>query len=355
MPFTDPATSDAGSNGVMICALLPLLSALVGAYKLSLGLKKAENDLRANAARHEPMEKKCALIISLMMAVCASYGFIGAFVINKNLSESQTSFVPGNAGLATGLVIGLTGSFSAMGLGWYAASAVQSCSLNPRVFVGFILVAIYIEAFALYGLIIGLVCINNGSKSLVDLAPDAAVPFASVSILAMLGGTVGTVLCGMAIMEVGVEQPQIIMKCILPVVFNGVTGIYGLISTVVAMAPWPAAGNDSIAGVFYIVSSMGLAYVGYHGVKDVAKNNRSFLPMIFKLIMCQSIGLVGLVISLLIHGKANDTPRQGRRQLRIVVAFALALFVVALGAYIQGTRRQLLVDYVPLADGDSHE
>eukprot|EP00931_Biecheleriopsis_adriatica_P074549 TRINITY_DN48588_c0_g1_i1.p1 TRINITY_DN48588_c0_g1~~TRINITY_DN48588_c0_g1_i1.p1 ORF type:complete len:355 (+),score=66.99 TRINITY_DN48588_c0_g1_i1:95-1159(+) len=282
-----------GSSGSSVSLALPFLGCFLGFTKL-------------RTCRPETSKGQLARTISfIMMAILALYGFVVATVVDKNYQQAGKLGVhPERASLAAGLLNGLSCGAAAFGIGWYACAAVQSCDMQPRLFVAHVLILIYIEAFGLYGLILSIVCMTKAAAEGADLPPHAAIPVASVGSSAMLGGIFGSVASGIAIMQIGVERPDLVMKCIMPVVFNGVTGIYGLINTVVDYEPWPPTGNDSIVGIFYILSSVGLSYFGYHGVKAVAQEPNSFISMIMKLIMSQSIGLMGLIVGLVLHGSA---------------------------------------------------
>lgn len=237
-----------------------------------------------------------------MISVLVLYGFVGAFVIEKNSASKAV-----NASLAAGLINGLTAACSAIGLGFFGSSGIRHGAGQPQLFVCFVLILIYIEAFALYGLIEAIELVAK-AKGGIDINAEAVVSFLSVTVLANVGGVAGSVLSGIAIMEVGSEQPGLVMKIMPPVIFNGVTGIYGLLSASVDTVPWPAKGNDSVVGVFYLVSSFALANVGYHGVKAVGAGG-SLVTMNIKLVFGQSIGLLGLIIGLFKHGRAGtDVP-----------------------------------------------
>lgn len=290
----------AGAAGMMVSAGAPVLGALYGAwYFYTKGVRKAREDFPIPQA--QAALSKYLLVTMFMIFVCALYGFVGALVINTNLSKDPV-FVPGNAAHAAGLINGAACFFTAIALGYFGATAVRCGLEQPRLFVAYVLINIYIEAFALYGLILALVTVAKASATKVDLAPDVAVPFAIVDILANYGGIIGSVLPGYAIMQVGVVRPDLVMKCMIPVVMSGVTGIYGLISCIVEAGTWPPAGENQLAGLLYIVSSVIIAYVGYHGVRGMEEDPSTFVGMVVKLINGQSVGLAGLVYSLVVTG-----------------------------------------------------
>ena len=56
---------------------------------------------------------------------------------------------------------------------------------------------------------------------------------ASALIFANLGAAYGTSKSGIGISSMGVLKPDLIIKCIIPVVMAGILGIYGLIVSVI--------------------------------------------------------------------------------------------------------------------------
>jgi F0F1-type ATP synthase membrane subunit c/vacuolar-type H+-ATPase subunit K len=287
-------------SGVLVSASVSIFGTVVGSLLLYHGAKKAKE----RAPTNSEMQSKCVFVVVSLMIACTAYGIVGAIVIKKAL-EGELSFRPTNAGLASGLVIGFSSAFSTAGLGVFGSQAVQSIFQQTRLFVCFVLVAIFIEAFALYGFIVGIVTVKRAN--LVDLAAGVVVPFASMDVLANLGGVVSTVAVGVTIMRVGADQTSMQMKCMFPVVCNGVIGIYGLMSAIVEAYRWPPTGEHAcVVGVLYILSSVGLTYVGCSGVRRVAEDSRQMKAMVMKLIECLSIALTGLIFGVYMATCSNS-------------------------------------------------
>eukprot|EP00440_Ansanella_granifera_P044246 gb/GFBE01047952.1/.p1 GENE.gb/GFBE01047952.1/~~gb/GFBE01047952.1/.p1 ORF type:complete len:365 (+),score=74.35 gb/GFBE01047952.1/:1-1095(+) len=290
-------SEDAAFGGVMLSAVLPLMGACYGLQKVCCGAMQASEEVPgANLTKY-------TFVGCFMVSVCALYGFIGAFVISANLHKDQ-SFLPGYACNAAGLMNGVAGAVSAVGQGIFMAAAMQAGARQPRVFVGAVLIMIYIEAFALYGLIVSLYTVGQAPTAHSDMAAAAVVPFSFVFISASVGGIVGSTVCGLAIMEISVDRPDLLMKGLIPIVFNGVTGIYGLLNAMIDVAAWPPAGHDWRAGLLYLISSVGLGYVGYTGVKALPADPSAFVAMCLRLVGSQSIGLLGLIYGLTSYEKA---------------------------------------------------
>ena len=73
-----------------------------------------------------------------------------------------------------------------------------------------------------------------------DISPTAGpagffgyLGVAMALVFANLGAAYGTAKSGVGIVSVGVLKPDLIIKCIIPVVMAGILGIYGLIVSVI--------------------------------------------------------------------------------------------------------------------------
>lgn len=259
-----------------------------------------------------------------MTAICAMYGCIYAAIVNSKLSQAAR-FIPGYLTFADGIILGIGCGSSVLGLAFFGRSGIKAVKANPRNFVGCILITIYIEATALYCFIVGLSHMATAQKKQLDLAAGTSVEFSFAMVAATIGAVIGSAACGIAIAEAGVEYGRIEMRWILPVVMNGVTAIYGLISAILAGKKMPqVASTCYLDGLCYLVSSAGLSYFGYYGIRAIAtagasetndeplledpetrpraaasSQSKLFVSMIMKLVGSQSIGLVGLMINLI--------------------------------------------------------
>ena len=69
----------------------------------------------------------------------------------------------GYAHLASGLSCGLSGLSAGMAIGVVGDSGVRANAQQPKLFVGMILILIFAEALALYGLIVGIILSGKSS------------------------------------------------------------------------------------------------------------------------------------------------------------------------------------------------
>jgi len=102
-------------------------------------------------------------IIPVVMAgVIGIYGLIVAVIIQGAIQEptttgNQYSSFAGFAHLAAGLCVGLSGLASGMAIGVVGDAGVRAVGQQEKLFVGMILILIFAEALALYGLIVALI------------------------------------------------------------------------------------------------------------------------------------------------------------------------------------------------------
>jgi len=98
-----------------------------------------------------------SIIPVVMAGVIGIYGLIiGVICANFITAENYTSF-QGFAHLGSGLSVGLAGLAAGMAIGIVGDAGVRATAQQPRLFVGMILILIFAEALALYGLIVALI------------------------------------------------------------------------------------------------------------------------------------------------------------------------------------------------------
>jgi len=247
-------------------------------------------------------DKTLGLVCAVMIGICVAIGIGGALALQA---------APDQAGLAAGLINGVSAGMAAVAVGLFGSKAVECAFLQPRLLAGATLVLAFIMAIALYGLVVALVTASAASRTAVDIAPANVQWFALSEIFANFGALLGSVASGWSIMEIGVEAPSLVMRCMVPMVYHGMIGIYGLLNAVIdtSSVSWPPKGNGAVAGPLYIVSGLGLAIVGHFGVKRLQQKPEGYTGMILGLMMFQTIGFAGLVISLIKHSSLEQAPK----------------------------------------------
>lgn len=154
------------------------------------------------------------------------------------------------------------------------------------------------------------------------MACPVAAPFfgfagaASALIFSNLGAAYGTAKSGVGVASMGVMRPELVMRCIIPVVMAGVLGIYGLIVAVILVGSIAESNYNYYVGFAHLASGLsnglsGLAagicigIVGDAGVRATAQQPKMFVVMILILIFAEALALYGLIVALILAGKST--------------------------------------------------
>jgi len=137
-----------------------------------------------------------------------------------------------------------------------------------------------------------------------------------------MGAAYGTGKSGIGISTLGVGQPELIMKSIVPVVMAGVLGIYGLIiaviisnevTTVAEKAPsyttfkaFAHFGGGLACGLSGLAAGMAIGIVGETLTQASAAQPKLFVGMVLILIFAEALGLYGLIVGLILAAKASS-------------------------------------------------
>lgn len=108
------------------------------------------------------------IIPVIMAGVIGIYGLIMAVIISQNIDAIGTDesdgikqntyrFDEGFKHLASGLCVGASGIGAGYAIGLVGDVGVKAVGLQPKLYVGMILILIFAEALALYGLIVSLI------------------------------------------------------------------------------------------------------------------------------------------------------------------------------------------------------
>jgi V-type H+-transporting ATPase proteolipid subunit len=138
----------------------------------------------------------------------------------------------------------------------------------------------------------------------------------SALVFANIGAAYGTAKSGVGISSMGVMNPGLVLRNIIPVVMAGVLGIYGLIVAVIiqgsitepsgGMAVYSLySGFAHLAaglccGLSGLAAGMAVGIVGDAGVRAVGQQEKLFVGMILILIFAEALGLYGLIVALIL-------------------------------------------------------
>ncbi|XP_030748854.1 V-type proton ATPase 16 kDa proteolipid subunit [Sitophilus oryzae] len=138
---------------------------------------------------------------------------------------------------------------------------------------------------------------------------------ASAIIFSSLGAAYGTAKSGTGIAAMSVMRPELIMKCIIPVVMAGIIAIYGLVISVLIVSSISTAptytlykgflhlGAGLAVGFSGLAAGFAIGIAGDAGVRGTAQQPRLFVGMILILIFAEVLGLYGLIVAIYLYAK----------------------------------------------------
>lgn len=139
----------------------------------------------------------------------------------------------------------------------------------------------------------------------------------SALVFANLGAAYGTAKSGVGIASMGVMNPQLVMRNIIPVVMAGVLGIYGLIVAVILnqnITPdgyslyngFAHLGAGLSCGLSGLAAGMAIGIVGDAGVRANGQQPKLFVGMILILIFAEALGLYGLIVAIILSQQNQE-------------------------------------------------
>ncbi|THU66807.1 hypothetical protein C4D60_Mb05t18090 [Musa balbisiana] len=139
-----------------------------------------------------------SIVPVVMAGVLGIYGLIIAVIISTGINPKAKSYYlfDGYAHLSSGLACGLAGLSAGMAIGIVGDAGVRANAQQPKLFVGMILILIFAEALALYGLIVGIILSSRAGQSRA---------------------------------EANAQQPKLFVGMILILIFAEALALYGLI------------------------------------------------------------------------------------------------------------------------------
>jgi len=132
-----------------------------------------------------------------------------------------------------------------------------------------------------------------------------------------LGSAYGIAKAGVALASMGILNPSAVMRNMIPVVMAGVLGIYGLITSIIALQNsknWDTytsfiAYAQLSAGLSCGFSSFASGYaigdVGESGLKAVGQQPSLFVATMLIQAFANALGLYGLIVSMILNQKKN--------------------------------------------------
>ncbi|CUV03993.1 vacuolar ATP synthetase subunit [Cryptosporidium parvum Iowa II] len=146
----DPNSLFFGFLGIAGCLIFANLGAAYGIAKSGVGI--------SSMAVMRPDLIMRSIIPAVMAGILGIYGLIGSLVIffqmgEPNLYSAYTAY----AQMSAGLVIGLSSLAAGLAIGIVGDAGVRAAAQQPRLLTGMILILVFGEALAIYGVIIGII------------------------------------------------------------------------------------------------------------------------------------------------------------------------------------------------------
>merc|ERR1711937_59772 len=98
----------------------------------------------------------------VMAGILGIYGMIVAVIIVQRITDEKYSDRTAYAHLASGLCCGFSSLAAGLAIGIVGDAGVRANAQQDKIFVGMILILIFGEALALYGLIVSLILTSQG-------------------------------------------------------------------------------------------------------------------------------------------------------------------------------------------------
>eukprot|EP00735_Rhodelphis_limneticus_P004641 TRINITY_DN1625_c0_g1::TRINITY_DN1625_c0_g1_i1::g.17893::m.17893 TRINITY_DN1625_c0_g1::TRINITY_DN1625_c0_g1_i1::g.17893 ORF type:complete len:174 (+),score=45.67,sp/Q43362/VATL_CHRCT/76.28/3e-73,ATP-synt_C/PF00137.16/6.1e-13,ATP-synt_C/PF00137.16/9.8e-20,Glycophorin_A/PF01102.13/0.4 TRINITY_DN1625_c0_g1_i1:80-601(+) len=144
-----PSASFFGFMGAASALVFANLGAAYGTAKSGVGV--------ASMGVMRPELVMRSIIPVVMAGVIGIYGLIVAVILSGMIDYQDYPHFLGFAHLAAGLSCGLSGLAAGIAIGIVGDAGVRATAQQPKLFVGMILILIFAEALALYGLIVALI------------------------------------------------------------------------------------------------------------------------------------------------------------------------------------------------------
>ncbi|KAH7246379.1 hypothetical protein BKA59DRAFT_197820 [Fusarium tricinctum] len=154
-----------------------------------------------------------------------------------------------------------------------------------------------------------------------ELAPKFAPFFGMAGISAAMtfgciGAAYGTAKSGISIISASTFQPDIVLRCLLPVIMSGIIAVYSLvISVLISDSLDPYKNYTLYSGILHFASGLtvgltglGAGYsigiVGDAWVRAYMDQPKVYTGGVLILIFSEVLGLYGLIVAILLNGRS---------------------------------------------------
>lgn len=133
--------------GITSAVVFTSLGAAYGTAKSGVGIISM-------SVRHPELMMK-SIIPVVMAGIIAIYGLVVSVLLGGTLTESYTTY-RAFLNLGSGIAVGFSGMFSGFAIGIVGDAGVRGSALQPKLYIGIVLILIFAEVLGLYGLIVAI-------------------------------------------------------------------------------------------------------------------------------------------------------------------------------------------------------
>jgi len=148
------ATMDEPQYACFFCVMGVTSAIVFTAIGAAYGTAKSGVGIASMSIKHPELIMK-SIIPVVMAGIIAIYGLVVAVLLAGQLSERYNSF-KAFLNLGAGIAVGLSGMASGFAIGIVGDAGVRAAALQPKLFVGLVLILIFAEVLGLYGLIVAI-------------------------------------------------------------------------------------------------------------------------------------------------------------------------------------------------------
>ncbi|GAB66876.1 vacuolar ATP synthetase [Plasmodium cynomolgi strain B] len=157
----DPNSAFFGFMGIAASSIFSNLGAAYGTAKSGVGV------CSVGVMRPDLIMKSILPVV--MAGVLGIYGIIMSILIyGKMAPAAEYSTFSGYTHLSSGLIVGLSSLAAGLAIGIVGDAGVRANAQQNRLFIGMILILVFSETLALYGLIIGIYISISDTPKLCD-------------------------------------------------------------------------------------------------------------------------------------------------------------------------------------------
>ncbi|XP_017843975.1 V-type proton ATPase 16 kDa proteolipid subunit-like [Drosophila busckii] len=148
------ASVDTPPYAVFYCVIGAVSAIVFTTLGAAYGTAKSGVGIASMSQKHPELIMK-AIIPVVMAGIIAIYGLVVAVLLAGSLTKFYKSY-HGFLNLSAGLAVGLSGLAAGITIGVVGDAGVRAAAEQSRLFVGIILILIFAEVLALYGLIVAI-------------------------------------------------------------------------------------------------------------------------------------------------------------------------------------------------------